>query len=983
MQESSVKIIVKVGKKSDIMFHGAQTFRAVTLDEMIKLTELHPDASIIVIENIKAADVQRATDFIKEFEARNKNNQVYFYTPDNDLETGGIADELEKESYLSKATLYSAIENISKVVVTTDISRLKEASADLDNPFDSMWVVPSDNDSQAKEKSEEDTKDTSATDNDAAIEVAKVEIAKTGAKEDTGDKKEEAQQNAEIVSTEVASEEIESQSDFSGDTSSVSEETIKTENISSNVNNELLNKVMSELKEANKQLAQVKSELKQSQAALDKSKKQGDNLSELVKAVEHERDTFQDKLKIYGTSEVFEDPITLTAYQEMEQKLKALSDQNNSASVSSAQLDELNEKVRVAEESASIARRNLDDYKGKLRESTAKLAEIQASLAGNQEIIDAKQSEISRLEGEVAKLQAEVKSKDDLQLQANNQSIVEISELKSTIGKLEAQITELRSSIVAEQQKANTIQNQLTRSNEINDELRDRINQEVKARIIVVGILGDAVLEIQSLMAASGSSTDIINSLNNSIKQLEDINKKNLIKIAEYEQKMLTLSSAEATITALRSEKDRLTTESANKQKEIIQLQSTITANNSRISEMEIRLGSVDSQIEMAKSQVRGEADAAKREANELRQSLQIVQKQLKDKSDQYEALVQQTGVSESGVTSLLEANKVREEYNKSLIEQVSKLRAELDTAQKEANVAKQTAAVLESSNKSMRDNLESMSAAVGNRGVTKLRPIKYSSRGMIIPVFGSGGYGITTTAMSLANRLSAQAKVLYIDMDMVSPKADGWLRKNPIISQVMGIDTLPQQARTGLGILVEKQIQFFLSNVEQLIIKVNMTKSGCLDYLSGFLVRPDSNKVLNTDWSAFLNLCGNKYTYVILDMGSIGSSDISDQLIKEMVATSYKSILVSTVDLYEVNQLAMKLNRIGIDRSKLAWLINMCKNTKMDDRIKKMMAPIPYFMMMFKHEIYGMRLNFINDTLLRDKFYLFLDELVFPKKRP
>lgn len=72
IHESSIKIIVKVGKKSDIMFHGAQTFRAVTLDEMIKLTELHPDASIIVIENIKAADVQRATDFIKEFESRNK-----------------------------------------------------------------------------------------------------------------------------------------------------------------------------------------------------------------------------------------------------------------------------------------------------------------------------------------------------------------------------------------------------------------------------------------------------------------------------------------------------------------------------------------------------------------------------------------------------------------------------------------------------------------------------------------------------------------------------------------------------------------------------------------------------------------------------------------------------------------------------------------------------------------------------------------------
>ena len=129
------------------------------------------------------------------------------------------------------------------------------------------------------------------------------------------------------------------------------------------------------------------------------------------------------------------------------------------------------------------------------------------------------------------------------------------------------------------------------------------------------------------------------------------------------------------------------------------------------------------------------------------------------------------------------------------------------------------------------------------------------------------------------------------------------------------------------------------------------------------------------------MNVCGNKYGYVIIDMGSIGSSDISDQLIKELVSSSYRSILVSTIDLFEVNQLAMKLGRLGVDRSKLAWLVNMCKNTKMDDRIKILMHPIPYFMMMFKPELYGMKLNFTNDNLLRDKFHLFLDELVFPKR--
>ena len=699
IHESSIKIIVKVGKKSDIMFHGAQTFRAVTLDEMIKLTELHPDASIIIIENIKAADVQRATDFIKEFESRNKNNQVYFYTPDNDLETGGIADELEKESYLSKTTLYSAIENNSKVVVTTDISRLKETSADLDNPFDSMWVAPTDEDENKTDSKPEQmvsevtqTEDISTA---SSIEEGRQQgslpgdipegvsniVDETNAEPEV---KAEPEEQTEHKAETKAGGETEVQPDFNDAASSVDEtqpvdqDTADTpikqvknkkdkekaanlESKGSGANQELLDKAMGELREANKQLAQTKTEIAKLKLDLASATSRGDKLSELVQAVEHERDTFQDKLKIYGSSEVFEEPITLAEYQDMEQKLKALSEQAN-APISSDQLDELNEKLKKAEESASIARRNLDDYKGKLRESTSKLSEIKTSLSGKQEELDNKQSEISRLEGEVAKLQGEIRAHKNSKLEASNQSAIEITELKSSISKLEAQITELRGSIEAERMRANAIQYQLDQSNNINDQLQSRVNQEVKAKMIVIGILSDAVMEIKSQINSSGSSNAIIDSLKASIKQLEDSNKKSLAKIAEYEQKMLTLSSAEATISALRSEKERLAAESAAKQREVIQLQTTITSNNSKISELELKLGGVASQIELAKSQVRGEAESAKREANELRQSLELMKKQFKDKSDQYEALVQQSGVSETGVSSLLETNRVREE---------------------------------------------------------------------------------------------------------------------------------------------------------------------------------------------------------------------------------------------------------------------------------------------------------------------------------
>lgn len=1005
MQQSSVKIIVKVGKKSDILFHGVQTFRAITLDEMIKLTELHPDASIIVIENIKSTDVQRATDFIREFEARNENNHVYFYTPDNDLETGGIADELEKESYLSKNTLYSAIENTSKVVVTTDISRLREASTDLNDPFDAMWVIPSDGLDGISDKIEDKqdsssdnlgdgehiaSKDADGHTDEEIRSAANADIQEIKQPEESKidtNKTDDGISNADIeeVGTRDSREEKSDTSklDKKQETEDKTDATLNKTPINSDEQSELLTKAIGELRDTTSKLTEAKGEIDKLRGELAVTIAKNKNLTELIGAVESERDTFQSRLKLYGKSEVMEEPITLAEYSELQNKVKSLSESSNSGATPE-QIEEFNAKIKKAEESANIARKNLDDYKSKLREASASLSDVQNKLDTKQSEIDAKQAEISRLEGEVEKLKGELQTRDQLQQQSIFQSELTITELKSNIGKLEAEIDQLKNSVIAESQKSAVIQNQLTEANKYSDQLKSRIDREVKARLIVVGILADAVREIQSQISAAGSNTAVVDSLNESIRKLEQQNSDNMQKIAEYEQKMITLASSEATIKSLQLEKDRLISESSAKQAEIIKLNATITSNQSKIAEMERQLGRVGSDIEFAKSQLKIELEAAKREANEAKQSLTLMQQQLKEKSDQYEALVQSSGMSETGVSSLLETNKIREEYNKQLITEVDKLRTQLETAQREAAVSKQTVTALEQSNKSMRENLESMSNLIGNKGVSgqTLKPIKYTSRGLVIPVFGSGGYGTTTTAMSLANRLSAQARVLYIDFDMVFPKADGWFRKNPIITNLPGTESMkPPTSRTGLGILIEKQIQYFMTNFEQIIIHASMTKSGCIDYLSGLLVRPDQNKLLGTDWSAFMNFCGNRYTYIILDMGRLGSSDVSDQIIKGMVMSAYKSILVSTSDRYEVSQLTMKMSKLGIDKSRIAWLINMCKNTKMDEGLKKQINPAQYFMMMFNPDIYGMKLMFVNDNLLRDKFFLFLDEIVFPKK--
>ena len=157
-------------------------------------------------------------------------------------------------------------------------------------------------------------------------------------------------------------------------------------------------------------------------------------------------------------------------------------------------------------------------------------------------------------------------------------------------------------------------------------------------------------------------------------------------------------------------------------------------------------------------------------------------------------------------------------------------------------------------------------------------------------------------------------------------------------------------------------------------------TKAGYIDYLSGIYTKFDETKLAVTDFSALLDYCGNNYAYVIIDFGRFGSSNISNQIIKAFSEIAFKSIVVTTGDKFEIRTLRMRLNDNKVNMRNVAWLINMCVSTKIDDSIKQIIAPAKYSMMQFSPEIYGRKINFNQEPLLRDKFALFLDQIVFHK---
>ena len=1013
MQTLSQKILVKVGKSSTIKFNNAKVYRAITIGELSTLHKLNPDASIVVIENIKAADYEKLNAFITEFENDNSQNKVFFYLPDNDDTTSGIADELDKDIYLNLRDLQDAIERIYGISVSTDMDRIKSSITEVDlddDPFDSSFDDSLDT-IQATQKQKEhkilpsiDNKDDLNEFDTSIIEEEERRVAEetriklekevsdkteTSSKIETdskadgeakGENKSEAEGPEDVASTvhgDTSDTEVKPDSTLNGKNS----EQVVTDSKTA----ELLNRTQKELEIANQNIKKHADEISELKRKLTEALNKSVELNKLIKALEGEKSIISDRLLKFTQSEVMEEPITLTEYKQLQDKVAQLTAQAGAGADLSDRLDEALRKLKAAEDQSETSNKSIDDYKKRLQDSASRLIEAR-------KLVEQHEETIKKLEQQIS----EASQKENLSAETE----AELEALKASKAELGAKVDELQADI--------------TELSNRNEELLGKLQSEVNARLLLTNVIYDALAEIQHNDSIMNSNSSMVASLNETISSLEMLNTQNSNRIKDYEQKMITFSSIELslrtvqderdrlqnenasqaakitelegkltsfgtlenTVKAMRADNDRISKESADRMTQIVALQGQITIKDARIHELEAQTSTIDARLEMARNFSKSEVDRAKAEAADIQAKLNALQAQYDVKNGQYEQLVKSCGMNENGVTSLLETSKTIEAYNSTLIEQVNTLKEKLEKAESEAKIAKQTAEALETSNRSMRVNMESMSSLIGGEKGQSIKPIRYSSRGMIIPVFGCGSYGITTTAMSIAYKLAAQSKVLYLDFDMVTPKADGWFRISPFIKNVEGAQMLGGRC-TGLGLFVERQNQFFMNNYQQIISKPLSTKNGCIDYMSGFYVRPDTNKLIAADFSSLMNFLGNMYTYIVIDFGKLGCSEVSDQLIKAFVDVSYRSVIVTTSDKFETSSFRRKLSECKITMSKVCWLLNMCTSTKLEEPTKKAISGIGYEMIPFNTGIYGKKMNFMNDSLTRDKMTRFMEEQI------
>lgn len=177
---STVKIIDKVGKKSNTYFNNINVYRTITVEETEMMASRETGCQLVVIESIKESEQEELKKFILEF-TKNGNNTVLFYINDlSDEITSGVADELDYEIILTLEELHNKVEEITGVNVGNRYHSDKEKN-DIEKIAEEFAVLNID-DSKESNKLEASEK---YYDTDVESKVLTVSDVDTSKNEDT------------------------------------------------------------------------------------------------------------------------------------------------------------------------------------------------------------------------------------------------------------------------------------------------------------------------------------------------------------------------------------------------------------------------------------------------------------------------------------------------------------------------------------------------------------------------------------------------------------------------------------------------------------------------------------------------------------------------------------------------------------------------------------------------------------------------------
>jgi len=256
----------------------------------------------------------------------------------------------------------------------------------------------------------------------------------------------------------------------------------------------------------------------------------------------------------------------------------------------------------------------------------------------------------------------------------------------------------------------------------------------------------------------------------------------------------------------------------------------------------------------------------------------------------------------------------------------------------------------------------------------------RYSGHAFIYPIFGSGSYGVTTTAVSLAKKLHADGNsVLLMDLDLVAPKCNGYLKQPPLLPQEIGMNAGIQDkmAHTCMGILMHKGVDYFIHERSSLITQIALNKRTRkpLDFFSGLYANMEVYKFISIDWTELLNTLGNYYDMIVVDLGRFGGNAEQNSLIKMFYTICFKFLVVTTKQDDDARMMKLKLSTNRMDIAKGVWMLNMANNTTLSPLLQKITMNTHYGIVTFNSGMYGTT-NLFTDAVFKGQFTAIADML-------
>lgn len=899
-------VIVKVGKTSNIKFRGVKALRAITFDEVQRLTDSYPGVAALIIENILPYETQLASNTVEFIRARGKevfihsvtgpNSQEISLSEEKDIPISSNLDELQHSissklavrAYTAWARTIEKLEETSDEAISTNVG---ESTQPVYEAHDLKEAL-------------------SAIDDSKAVEV---EYETIGTKED-------------LMET-LGLEDLNLDWSFSNEEEvgeTKSNDTLKEEKDRNYIElNKLLEEVTKERQDLSEQLGK----------AFDRIS----TLLDIKEAVEDERDMYKTMLEgIDNNSNIIEDPIP------------------------GAKLDEAKIQISNLQQANINLEQQIIEYKAEKSALDTRLKGLLDEIESAKSDIEQLKLEIDERDNRIARLNDGLSANESVKLELANVK-ADKNALEKSVQTLKTKIKELTSEIDTAMSRSSTDDLEKIQSLRLEiDALNEEINKansktaiESRGRLVINLMLAEAILQ------KSNASKALIEK-NSEVAELKALSQKlrNSIRSSEEEFRLL------------RQKYDELERSQETKDEKY-----------------DIEIDEIRQEYTNNLNELKVELDTKTQETRRLKTELSDTKKVLNTKETELANLMLTSGASRKDIEKAMEAKKTMEETNKKLSDTVEMLKKEVRSLTSKVSMTEDANERLEETNKNLRASIatfkatsnipQSPTAAKQSTTVAmgKIRlDCDYSGRGFIIPVFGSGSYGITTMAVSIARRLP-KASVLYMDFDIVSPKADAWFGKMPIIKELK--DIVDPLKKSALGALIEKGSNYVIDNRKFIFQRATETRQGStIDYFSGVYSKVDPRKLMAVNFSEFMTHIGNMYNYIIVDLGRLGSSDTSDELIKMFNKIAYKSVIVTLNDKFDTRNMSVRITSDKINLENTIWVLNMSDSSKVDIIVQKSMGKAKPVIFQKEMSLYGSGLSFDRVPILKDKLSQVMDIL-------